>query len=180
MTTQRTAVVNQTTNVVDYIWLTSSGDAPPTGYAFVPSSDANVGEVYSGGVFAPVPATKAALMAYASSKQALNMHGGISVNVGTQQAPQNIEASTDPTSLVLLQGAYTLAVGPTPPASFQWVQSNGVPVTLTPAQIQTIFNAVTAFVQSTFNALSSVIGQINSGTITTAAGVDAAAWPANS
>jgi hypothetical protein len=103
------------------------------------------------------------------------------VNVGTAQAPVNVEASTDPASLVLLQGAYTIAQANNA-ASFNWVAASG-PVTLTSAQISTIFTTVTTFVQATFTTLAAVIAAINAGAITTTAQVDAfasPAWPVNS
>ena len=68
-------------------------------------------------------------------------------------------------------------------ATFQWVQSGGVAVTLTASQIITIFNAVTAFMQSTFTTLAAVLAAINAGTITTTVQVDSftsPAWPTNS
>jgi hypothetical protein len=123
---------------------------------------------------------KADLINYASMVQRFISGGGINVNVGTAQAPVNVEASTDPASLVLLQGAYTVAANPG--STFNWVTSSG-PVTLTAAQITTIFNAVTTFVQSTFTTLAAVIAAIEAGTITTMAQVDSfasPAWPANS
>ena len=123
-----------------------------------------------------------AIINYAGAKQQAIAVGGIKVNVGTSTAPSNIEASTDPTSLVLLQGAYSLAQANSS-QTFQWVQGSGVAVTLTAAQIITLFNAVTAFVQSTFTTLAAVITAVNGGTITTTAQVDAfasPAWPVNS
>lgn len=127
---------------------------------------------------------KSMLLGYAQAKQSLIMHGGISVNVGSGGSPQNVEASTDATSLTLLQGAYALAQA-NGAASFQWVQSNGAAVTLTAAQIITIFNAVTAFVQSTFTQLAAVVAAIAAGSIASTAQVDTPptgmpAWPGNS
>jgi hypothetical protein len=123
----------------------------------------------------------AVLIAYATSKQQKIAVGGISVSVGTAQAPINVEASTDPASLVLLQGAFTMAQA-NANATFNWVASSG-PITLTAAQITTIFAAVTAFLQSTFTTLAAVIAAINAGTITTTVQVDSftsPAWPTNS
>lgn len=122
------------------------------------------------------------LLPYAKVKHQTIMGGGISVNVGTAGAPNNVEASTDPASLVLLQGAYSMATA-NAGASFQWVQPTGVSVTLTSAQMITIFNAVTAFLQATFNTLAAVIAAIGAGTVTTTAQVDSfssPAWPSNS
>ena len=124
---------------------------------------------------------KVDLISYATMAQRFISAGGISVNVGTAQAPILAEASTDPASLVLLQGAYSMAANPN--ASFQWVQSSGAPMTLTSAQIITIFTTVAAFLQSTFTTLAAVIAAISAGAITTTAQVDSfasPAWPANS
>jgi len=135
------------------------------------------------GLVAQIPA---ALGAYAQQKQAALAAGGVSVNVGAPSAPINVEASTDPTSLILLQGAYTLAQANSQ-AAFSWVQENGTAVTLTSAQIATVFNAVTAFMQATFTTLAGVLAGIaaNPPTVTTRAQVDTPpapipAWPENS
>jgi hypothetical protein len=128
--------------------------------------------------------TPAQLAAYAQYKQGVIMGGGISVNVGTTAATQNVEASTSTASLVLLQGAAAMAQASSS-ATFQWVESTGVTVTLTAAQVLTILTAVTTFMQSTFSVLASVLAAITAGTITTKAQVDTppspiAAWPVNS
>jgi len=112
------------------------------------------------------------------------MGGGISVNVGTSTAPQNVEAGTSTASLILLQGAAAMAQANSA-ATFQWVESTGASVTLTAAQMLTILGAVTTFLQATFNVLAAVLAAINAGTITTKAQVDTppspvAAWPVNS
>ena len=127
--------------------------------------------------------TPAQLAAYAQTKQATVAGGGISVSVG---GGVNVECSTDPASLVLLQGAYTLAQANSG-ATFQWVQLNGVAVTLTAAQIETIFTAVTTFLQATFTTLAGVLAGIvaSPATVTTLALVNTPpspipAWPANS
>jgi hypothetical protein len=95
-----------------------------------------------------------------------------------------VEASTDPVSLVLLQDAYAMEQA-NAAAAFNWVQKTGVSTTLTAAQMTTIFNAVTFFLQSTFNTLSQVMTAITGSTITTQAQVDTPrspipAWPVNS
>jgi hypothetical protein len=128
--------------------------------------------------------TATGLIAYAKAKQGKIMAGGISVNVGTGGSPINVEAATDPASIGLLQGAFTIASA-TPSQTFQWVPSNTAPLTLTAAQITTLFSAVSAFVQATFTTLAGVINAINAGTITTQAQVDTPpspipAWPVNS
>jgi hypothetical protein len=143
--------------------------------------------LFNGTTFAQPSAgnyTPAQLAAYAQDKQGQIMVGGISVNVGTSAAPQNVEASTSTASLVLLQGAAAMAQASSS-ATFQWVESTGVTVTLTAAQVLAILSAVTTFMQSTFSVLSAVLAAITAGTITTKAEVDTppspiAAWPVNS
>lgn len=123
----------------------------------------------------------AGLLAYAASKQGAIAGGGITVNIG---GSKTVKASTDVASLVLLQGAVAIASA-NGSATFNWVPSVGAPLTLTAAQVITIFGAVSAFIQSTFTTLAGVVAAINAGTITTKAGVDSppspiAAWPVNS
>jgi hypothetical protein len=127
--------------------------------------------------------TPAGLATYAAAKQAAIMAGGISVNVGGTNA-EMVDASTDTMSLVLLQGAVSIAQAK-PGATFPWVQDNGVAVTLTAAQVLVIFATVSAFLQATFAALAGVLAAISAGTITTKAQVDTPpsgvpGWPVNS
>ena len=128
--------------------------------------------------------TPAQLAAYAQVKQDQIMGGGISVNIGSSSAPQNVEAGTSTASLILLQGAAAMAQANSA-ATFQWVESSGASVTLTATQMLSILSAVTTFLQSTFTVLAAVLAAINAGTITTKAQVDTppspvAAWPVNS
>lgn len=127
---------------------------------------------------APTP-TQQQLSAYAASKQSAIAAGGISVNVAPSGSPQMVEASTDVASLVLLQGALAIAQS-SPWTSFSWVESTGVAVTLNATQIETIFVAVSTFLQATFAALAAVLASIGSGAIATTTQVDQASWPANS
>jgi hypothetical protein len=128
--------------------------------------------------------TPTGLAAYANAKQNTIANGGISVNVGTTAAPQNVEASTNTANLILLQGAASLAQANSS-ATFQWVQSNGVAITLTATQVPTILSAVQTFLQETFTTLAGVLAAVTAGTITTRAQVDTPpspipAWPVNS
>jgi hypothetical protein len=127
----------------------------------------------SAGVSVSVP-SKSGLSSYAMRKQLNIQQGGISVNIGTVGSPVMVSASTDTSSLVLLQGALASA------QAVQWVQNNGTAITMTSAQVGAVFAAVTSFIQSTFTALAAVLGQINSGTIKSTADVNAFAWPVNS
>lgn len=159
---------------------------PPPGYSYVEAPSGLVeGSTYSGGTFtppAPPTYTQAQLLAYAQAKQGRIAAGGISVNVGTSGSPQNVECTTDTASLVLLQGAASIAQSNSG-ETFSWVPQNGTPVTLSAAQILTIFAAVSAFIQSTFTTLAAVIAAIGASTITTPSQIESFAsptWPANS
>jgi hypothetical protein len=148
------------------------------------ASEAELSAVLAKAAPGVVVGSPAGLAAYAAAKQSVIMTGGISVNIAASGAPQMVEASTDPASLVLLQGAVSIAQA-NPAATFQWVPSTGAPVTLTATQINTIFGAVSTFLQETFTTLAEVLTAIGVGSITTKAGVDAPpspipAWPANS
>lgn len=127
-------------------------------------------------------AAKAQLLAYAKSKRQTIADGGISVNIGSTGSPQMVEASTDTDGRALLNTAVGVAAA-NPSATTPWVPDDGMPVTLTAAQVLTIGPAVNTFIQSTFATLAAVITAINAGTVTTTAEVDAFAspsWPANS
>jgi hypothetical protein len=158
-----------------------------TAQGYVPTQVANeqtLVQILAGvcpGLVAQFPA---GLIAYAQSKQQTIATGGITVNVGTVGSALNVEASMDIHSLIVLQGAATLAQS-APTQTFTWVQNNGASISLTAAQVTQIFGAVAMFVQSTFTALSQVVAAINAGTITTRAQVDTPpspvpAWPVNS
>ena len=147
------------------------------------------GQVYSGGalvahVAPPAPAPSIAqLIAYAGAKQQRIATGGTQVNIGASAAPQMVEASTDALSLAWLNGAAALASG-NAAATFSWSTSGGS-VTLTSAQVLTIYSAVQSFIQASFATLGAVVNAINAGTITTTAQIDAPpapipAWPVNS
>lgn len=145
------------------------------------ASEAELSAVLAQQAPSVVMQTQAGLLAYAVQKQASIASGGISVSVG---GSATVEASTDVTSLVLLQGAASIAAGNSA-ATFQWVPHSGAPVTLTAAQMTTIFGAVSTFLQSTFATLSGLVAAIGAGTVTTKAAVDTPpspipAWPANS
>lgn len=111
------------------------------------------------------------LAAYAQRKQTALQNGGVTVTLESQ----SIQAYTDAGSMALLQGAYTLALA-TPTRTFQWVGETSA-VTLTAADIGTLFTDVSNFIQATFTTLATVLAGITAGTITTGAEIDAAAWP---
>jgi Domain of unknown function (DUF4376) len=170
-----------------YVPTTDANYQAWTAQGYVPAQAANeqtLLQILAGvcpGLVAQFPA---GLIAYAQSKQQAIAAGGVTVNVGAVGSPLNVEASTDTASLIMLQGAASLAqIAPT--QTFTWVRNNGATVSLTAAQVTQIFGAVATFVQSTFLALSQVVAAINAGTITTRAQVDSPpspipAWPVNS
>lgn len=117
----------------------------------------------SGYVAAAAAWVKSSLIVVAQQKQAALAAAGITVS--TSQG--DVRASTDTASLTLLQGAFTVAQAHAE-QSFQWVQDNGVAVTLSSADISAIFSAVVTHLQATFATLASVIASINDGDVTTA------------
>jgi hypothetical protein len=155
----------------------SASNRTPT----IATESALMTELLSFGIVATTPL---GLIAYAQQKQGTIAAGGISVNVAASGPAQMVEASTDPESLVLLQGAVSIAAV-NPSQTFAWVPKNGSPLTLTATQINTIFAAVSAFIQLTFTTLAGVINAVNAGSVTTQAEVDTpptsiGAWPVNS
>jgi hypothetical protein len=126
-------------------------------------------------------AANLSLASYAARKQAAIAQGGLTVTVSSGVS---VWASTDGTSLILLQGAASIAAS-VPSQTFNWVPEKGAPITLTAGQMTALFQAVSTFLQATFNTLSGVVSAIAAGTITTTAQIDAPpspipAWPTNS
>lgn len=119
------------------------------------------------------PQTVLGLAAYAQRKQSIVQGGGITVTLESQ----SVQAYTDAGSMALLQGALVLAQA-TPTRTFQWVGETSA-ATLTATDIETLFTAVSTFIQATFTTLATVLTAITAGTITTGAEIDTAAWPAN-
>lgn len=155
-------------------WVTRMATAQFPGQAFT---------VVNSSTIVPPPPTRAQLLAYANAKQQKIAAGGTQVNIGTSAAPQMVEASTDALSLAWLNGAAALASG-NAAATFSWSTSAGA-ITLTSAQVLTIYSAVQSFIQATFATGGPVVNAINAGTITTTAQIDAPAapippWPVNS
>jgi hypothetical protein len=103
------------------------------------------------------------LLNYADAKRDALAAAGLVVD--------GVKVSTDSTALILLQGAYTLAVA-NPSMTFQWVQPDGVAVQLNAAQIGDIFHAVTSFVQGTFALQATAIAGITGGATTITSQID--------
>jgi hypothetical protein len=148
--------------------------SPNWTFVQITTGNPQVGWTYANGTFSapviPTP-TVAQLLTYAQQKQATIAAGGISIG--------GVECSTDTASLVLLQGAATVAAA-NPSQTFNWVPTKGAPVVLTATQVISIFSNVSAFLQETFTALASAITGINSGNITALGQIDELAWPVNS
>lgn len=116
------------------------------------------------------------LIAYAHALQWAKAEAGITV---TFQGGPTVRFPTDGTGRGLLNGAVTRAQQANPPSGFRWQTGATSCVTLTPAQVVTAGVAAADYVQATFDTLDDVIADILSGTITSTAQIDAAAWPAN-
>jgi hypothetical protein len=125
-----------------------------------------------------------ALNLYALNKAARIEAGGITVNIAASGQPaQNVECATDPLSYARVSAAAAVAIA-NPSETVMQVFPSGV-VTLTAAQVETIFAAISNFYVAVQATLGAVVTAIAAGTITTTAQIDAppspiAAWPANS
>ena len=160
----------------------------PTGYVAV------TGEFIS----SPEPASEAALEAqfpgYSGNQTALTLYaqnkatrieaGGITVNIAASGQPaQNVECATDPLSYARISAAAAVAIA-NPSETVVQVFPSGV-VTLTAAQVEAIFAAISNFYVAVQATLGAVVTAIAAGTITTTAQIDAPpsplpAWPNNS
>ncbi|VTZ52470.1 conserved hypothetical protein [Methylocella tundrae] len=134
--------------------------------------DIAVGWIFENGAFLapppPPPPTRAELEAYAAAKWASVIASGTVTAGGFQSSTAE-----------QWQGYVSRAVqlSQTDPSTpILW---NGV-TPITPSQLQALGAAVGIFVQAAFTAEGAAQAAIAAGTITTFAGIDAAAWPANS
>jgi hypothetical protein len=118
---------------------------------------------------APPAPTKAELASCANMKHSTVLSGGVTIN--------GVRVSTTAEGRVDMAGAVSLAQL-VPDHVFDWVGATGA-VQLTASQVIQIGTAVGLWVQSTYTVLGSVLADIESGTITTTAQIDAANWPAN-
>lgn len=131
----------------------------------------------------PPPPTKAELLTYAYAKQSAVASGGVTVNVGTSEAPIEVTTSTDAQGQNDLTSAAVLATL-NPSQVFDWVEDSGT-VQLTGAQIITLGVGVGVFRQLTFTILGGLVSGINSGGVTNYAQIDTPtevglqAWPPN-
>ena len=115
-------------------------------------------------------ATKLGLRTQAAARRWAVETGGITVNGAAVYTDRDTQAK--------LTAAFTRA-NANPAFTLNWKTAGGF-VTLTAAQVIALANAVFDHVQAAFDAEAAVLADIESGTITTTAEIDAAAWPSNS
>ena len=113
--------------------------------------------------YSPGVPTKDQLIAYAGSKRAAKMLGGTTVS--------GVAVATDPGNLVTIIAAYLKASADNT-FTLKW-NNNGTWITLTAAQIIGAAQAVAVFLAGCLAAEQTAVADINGGTITTAAQVDA-------
>lgn len=137
-----------------------------------------VGWTYDGTSFSapslPPPINKAQLNDYANAKQWNLATGGYTVTIDGA----GITFPTDVVSMGLITGKAARLAQPNPPASFIWQTPTGF-VTIAAADFISVATQIADFVQATFDDLEPVEASIASGSITTTAAVDSAAWPSN-
>ncbi|MCX5495355.1 DUF4376 domain-containing protein [Kaistia dalseonensis] len=134
--------------------------------------DVAEGWSYDGGSFAaptaPVPSTSE-LKAYAAAKRWQVETGGVMVD--------GVDIRTDEKSQNRVSGAALLAISDPDLATIDWEAQPGVWIEVPAATMKAIGIAVGRHVQACFSALKVVQADIDAGTITTIAEIDAAAWP---
>ena len=145
--------------------------AAPSGFVAVPTATGNIGDSYDGSqiVAAPQPVpSNAELNAYNDEKWASLIAKG-TVTVDGFQSQTNNASQTFVNGLI---SAYAVN------SAFPGLWNGVAPITA--AQATAVGLAIAAFVQTAFNAHAANAAAIAAGTITTAAQIDAAAWPASS
>lgn len=133
------------------------------------------GQTFNGTSFGPAPAaaapTKAELSRMASGKVA-----GLSATPRAYTAA-GVTVSCDATQGTIADLLALKDWGTTSPTdTAPWVANDGTVTTITGAQAVALANAVGPYRLGLYRTLSTVLGQIASGAITTAAQIDAAAW----
>lgn len=140
----------------------------------VPSDVANPGDQYDGANFIPPPITppnKTQLKAYATDKRWRVETGGLVIN--------GVAIRTDERSQNKLSGALQLVNTDPSITSIDWEAQSGVWATVDVATITAIGVAVGRHVQQCFSTLKAIQAEIETGTITSFAAIEAAAWPSN-
>ena len=129
------------------------------------------GWTYSGGAFSPpvvAAPSKADLKAHAANARWMAETGGITVS-GAQ-----IDTSRDSQAMIANAYAFVQASGAT---SIPYKAASGW-VTMDAATVKAIAVAVGAHVQACFAAEQTLDAEIDAGTVTTFAQIDATTWPA--
>lgn len=116
-------------------------------------------------------ARKAALVSYANAAQWAKAEGGLEVDLGSGLS---MLFPTDAVSRGLLNGAVARAQAPSPPDTFRWQTGPSTFQVLSASQVVLAGVAVADYVQATFDTLALVVEEIDDGTITTEAEIDAA------
>lgn len=120
----------------------------------------------------PPVVTPTDLANYANAKQWALATGGYTLTLSGQA----LTFGTDETSQGLITGKYVRLALPNPPATISWQFPSGF-VSVSQADFVKAATAIADFIQATFDALQVIEAAIAAGTITTAAEIDAAAWP---
>lgn len=124
-------------------------------------------------VFAVHNPVKSSLVEYANIKQWALATGGFTVTI------EGVERTfaTDTVSQSLITGKALRLQQPNPPVTVGWQFGAASFVSISAANFMSAAILIADFVQATFDTLNGVMAGIANGTITTAAQVDAAAWP---
>jgi Domain of unknown function (DUF4376) len=108
------------------------------------------------------------LVAYAAYARSNHAGGGLTIT-----SISAVPFLTDPTSRNTVNSAFQYAQA-NPAHITNWKMSDGTFIALNNMQMATVNNDMTTFVQSCFTCESTTVSNINSGTVTTHAQVDAA------
>ena len=129
--------------------------------------------LYDGTSFAqptPTTYTAAQLIAYANIRQWAKATAGHTVTI--EGVP--ITFQTTPDSMNFLSGKVQRLLQPDPPAAVNWQIGTSAFKQIAAADFITAATQIADFIQSTFDLLDGLFGQIASGTVTTTAQIDAA------
>ena len=113
-----------------------------------------------------------ALVRYTQTKQEAMVSTSIRVNVNPTGTPIVVTACCDNGCMINMNSAARQATK-NPSRTFSWVGFDGKTTKLTADQIHTLFDTVSGIHQSIFDVYSEVAELIKSGSITTAAQIDA-------
>lgn len=172
----RTAFIKN--GIVDSIEEAPEGHVDPQGRLGVASATANIGDAYANGVFTHTPPalSPAQLKFYADSLLDFKLRTTMQINVATQggQLIALVDTSASGRADVLGLQAKVAAGAST----ILWRQSGGA-LTLTPAQLRIIAQALDTYVEAALDAWQAADAGVFASppTITTTAQIDALGWP---